>query len=624
MRIVVILVFLCLTNFCLGQTNKGGCTCEEEAIYEREFYQKVEQYDSLGIEKILLNLEAMSSPYCDIVMHNWQLYWAMRKNDLGQARLQLDLADSLLQVFNCTGLLLAHHLRVKGEYYLKTDQLDSVTVTYLRELEIERVFDDFTGQALTYHNLAVVFARLRQSEKSFSYNRKAYELIPKVTNQYRLATLLGHIAYSYAYQAQIRDNDSIYLDTALMIAHQCLATAKATQNDDAHVLGIRVLEAAAFYQGNYALAIAYCDSLLTKMRPRVAINFRQISGVFNVKSDNYKELGDLENAKNSIDSAIVYAEKFGNIAIQLSHYEKQYEILVLQKQFQEALNAYQTMSSLKDSLESRYNREKINELELKYEKIQNERKIKELNQEREITKLRELSLWILIALFLLLVPAIILYFRQRILQGRYNILEVEQRLNRARMNPHLFFNSLASLQSVALHEKDTRTLSSYLSKYARIMRATLESTFKELVTLEEEVTYLEQYLDIQKKLHAHQFDYQLEVSDELEAYETLLPGMIIQPFVENAIEHGFKDIDYRGNLSIRFYKQEEQLLVELSDNGSGLSKQERKTNKYPSRATEIIKDRLFLLNKKHGTDASFRVDPRVEQGLRVLIRLPLL
>ena len=100
--------------------------------------------------------------------------------------------------------------------------------------------------------------------------------------------------------------------------------------------------------------------------------------------------------------------------------------------------------------------------------------------------------------------------------------------------------------------------------------------------------------------------------------------MIIQPFIENSIEHGFDMNTNNGKIEIVITEENKNLTVELTDNGSGFTT-DKKAKEYPSRATQIIKDRLLLLNKKHKSNATFEIKKGIEnKGTCVRIILPLI
>jgi LytS/YehU family sensor histidine kinase len=107
--------------------------------------------------------------------------------------------------------------------------------------------------------------------------------------------------------------------------------------------------------------------------------------------------------------------------------------------------------------------------------------------------------------------------------------------------------------------------------------------------------------------------------------------MIIQPFVENSIEHGFVGVDYAGKIAIHFTKDNKELLIQITDNGKGLSNVAKENNEHISRASQIIKDRIYLLNIKLKTKAGFSIDNAQHpadnstgSGVIVKIHLPLL
>ena len=208
----------------------------------------------------------------------------------------------------------------------------------------------------------------------------------------------------------------------------------------------------------------------------------------------------------------------------------------------------------------------------------------------ELEKTKQLYTFLIFGSLLTLLT-LIFFFRQRSLQNKQNIMLAEQRLNRARINPHFFFNAMASLQNLSLQEKSTQT-TLFISRFAKIMRQSLESTYEELVTVESEIDFITNYLEVQKLRFPEKFDFTFDIDHNLEINELKMPGMIIQPFVENAIEHGFNTIDYKGLILISFVDDKEQIKISIEDNGIGNTDQ-KKVKNHKSRAMQIIKDRLY-------------------------------
>ena len=147
----------------------------------------------------------------------------------------------------------------------------------------------------------------------------------------------------------------------------------------------------------------------------------------------------------------------------------------------------------------------------------------------------------------------------------------------------------------------------------------------DFIEIDEEITSLNNYIHLQQMRYAGAFDYKIIVDDELDLNETLIPPMLIQPFVENAIEHGFRNINYKGLLIISFKIKDDFLTIEIDDNGSGLKKSVVDKQKKQSLAQIILKERLDLLFNSTGQEARFDISDKKdknEQGVMVTIVMP--
>jgi LytS/YehU family sensor histidine kinase len=134
---------------------------------------------------------------------------------------------------------------------------------------------------------------------------------------------------------------------------------------------------------------------------------------------------------------------------------------------------------------------------------------------------------------------------------------------------------------------------------------------------------MNQYVELQKLKDPDRFSFEIEVDENLESDAVLIPSMLIQPFLENSIEHGFSSIDYKGVLSLELMNNDENLFITIKDNGSGL-KVKGSESKHISRATQITRDRLYLLQKDKKGNASFDVQENLSGGVIVHIVLPLI
>ncbi|MFC0779680.1 sensor histidine kinase [Flavobacterium sp. HJSW_4] len=210
-------------------------------------------------------------------------------------------------------------------------------------------------------------------------------------------------------------------------------------------------------------------------------------------------------------------------------------------------------------------------------------------------------------------------------------LSLERRLLRSQMDPHFIFNALGNIQSMIL-QKDTIPAVSYLNKFAKLTRQILEQSRKETISLREEIDTLKNYIELQQLRLNDSFEYAI-VCDESVEDDILIPPLLIQPFIENAVEHGLKPKpkEEKGSLQINFSQQTDQrnLICTIKDNGIGLTASRKlKTNEnHKSLSTTITDERLSKMQKDHPY-AGFQVLERNadngETGCIVIINIPIL
>ena len=180
------------------------------------------------------------------------------------------------------------------------------------------------------------------------------------------------------------------------------------------------------------------------------------------------------------------------------------------------------------------------------------------------------------------------------------ISEFEMKALRAQMNPHFIFNAINSIQNFMLDNDIDKALN-YLSDFAKLIRLTLDNVSKKLIPLEDELEYLKYYLNLERMRFNKSFELEISISDDYNFYKVLIPPMLIQPFVENAIKHGFICKKPDARITLRFEIIEEIFLrCTVEDNGIGREKSKslNKNNKmHKSYGTFITNERLNLLNE---------------------------
>ena len=166
----------------------------------------------------------------------------------------------------------------------------------------------------------------------------------------------------------------------------------------------------------------------------------------------------------------------------------------------------------------------------------------------------------------------------------------------------------------------------YISKFSKLLRTTLENSRDKMVTLQSELFIIENYLALQNIEATVPFNYTITIDDTIDTEDILIPPMLIQPFIENAIEHGFETQKENKKISINLKLDHKQLICKIIDNGVGIdAKQPTINSSKKSLATTITKERLTILAKEFNTKASITIVDRKkynEQGTLVVLYLP--
>jgi ligand-binding sensor domain-containing protein len=198
---------------------------------------------------------------------------------------------------------------------------------------------------------------------------------------------------------------------------------------------------------------------------------------------------------------------------------------------------------------------------------------------------------------------------------REQIAALERSALQAQMNPHFIFNSLNSIQNFIM-QNEKQQAAQYLATFARLVRDSLNASAAGKVTLEDEVRMLENYLALEKMRFKNRFDFAVEVADDTDAFDILLPPLLIQPFVENAVLHGMKNAAGQGFIRVFFEEKEDVLAVTVEDNGPGLSagKEAAEARAHKSLGMGITQKRLALLGGKAQAESLHIEELKNEKG----------
>jgi two-component system LytT family sensor kinase len=163
---------------------------------------------------------------------------------------------------------------------------------------------------------------------------------------------------------------------------------------------------------------------------------------------------------------------------------------------------------------------------------------------------------------------------------------------RSQFNPHFVFNALSSIQGL-IHKRDVDNADKYLSDFSRLMRESLQSGNKEMITLDRELLILKSYIDLEKL--RFNFNYTISVDEKINVHTIELPTLLLQPLIENAIKHGVSGMYDKGILKIAIHARQNDMQVEISDNGKGFDV--HKTS--GGYGIQLTRERTQLLSDMH-------------------------
>ncbi len=194
--------------------------------------------------------------------------------------------------------------------------------------------------------------------------------------------------------------------------------------------------------------------------------------------------------------------------------------------------------------------------------------------------------------------------------------EAQLKMLRYQLNPHFLFNTLNAISTLIL-ERQIDPANLMVTKLSSFLRYSLDNDPMQKITLKQEIAAMQLYLDIEKVRFEDRLNLQLDIDDE--ARSALIPSLLLQPLVENAIKYGIARSDNGGNLRIAAKVFAGDLLIEISDDGPGV---ELVDNEIPDAKGVGLQNTRERLKELYGKKHSFRLKPTEPHGLTINIRVP--
>ncbi len=318
--------------------------------------------------------------------------------------------------------------------------------------------------------------------------------------------------------------------------------------------------------------------------------------------DSYLNLATLYATIKNYDNAILYFDKAIStkgidILTKESCYSDKYKITLQQHNYKYATvcqDSFYTCKQLVNAEEQLFQL-KTNETQ---QQQQQQQQLKEFAQQQQLTRSKYIGL-ITALLLVLILTIVLLFYRKQYANQKLQHATLHQQLLRSQMNPHFMFNSLNALHYYILDNEKNKA-AKYLSKLATLVRNSLNQSFNEKISLADETRHLTQYMELECYRYADKNFYEINSDDSLDTERVKIPHMLLQPFVENAFNHGLKHKTDNGKVTLTIAPHTANALAcTITDDGLGRNavQQFNSLRNHNSKALTIITERMALLNK---------------------------
>ncbi|MXN90687.1 hypothetical protein GR160_05565 [Flavobacterium sp. Sd200] len=513
-----------------------------------------------------------------------------------------------------------------GTLYYKIGNREKAISNFFKGLKQFELLKDNEGIAYASQNIANAYGS-ESSSKAVPYFFKALEYykdesVLSLQDKAQKAYLLASLG-DYYINAKDCGNANLYFEKSLAVAKQV---------EDGNLLSelyCRQGKAEERCNKNYAKALGLYDQALKigtldENRARALLN----KGHVQLLQKSYKE------AEKNLNEALVLERKVGYLNARKDALGYLYDLYKQTGNYKKAVDIIDRYNRAKDSLDEEKSHDALTKQQLTYDyekrelqsKLAQERRLSEIKLENERQNTRKDIMIAVIAMIvvILIISLVYLYkyFKQKNIITANKNNELRQKLLLTQMNPHFIFNSVDNIQSLIYADKNDEAVN-YLTKFSKLTRQILEHSTEDYITLDEELSMTKNYLAIQQLLYNNNFTYTVDADDDIDAEFILLPPMLTQPFIENAVKHGLKNTQEGGKINVRFYMHNDSLFFEVTDNGTGIIAKED-DNKHRSLATQIVTERLKgnANRKTIDIEISNIVDNEKVQGVITRFEIP--
>lgn len=505
-----------------------------------------------------------------------------------------------------------------GTLFQHRGQVDTALQTYFHALKIAEQIDSKELIITAKLNIGTIYYDHQPSKLRISDFLELLEITREIGDKKREVSVLEWLGYLEA--------DSGKYDLSLKYFNEGIAVNKTLKDQNSEILLLQGISYALNLAGDSEKSIYYNNKVID-----LALSSGYeiyLPAMYANNTINYLALKQYDNAINDGLKAIEVGKKSGQVDLYYKVYKDMASAYHQSGQHGKAYESQLEYTRLSNEIFDTQKSRQLAEMETKYETEKKETEIASLSQQAAIQALeiRQKNQAMIIGAIVVFFAGIVLWlmYQQRTTRRKNEQTELEQRFLRSQLNPHFIANALLAVQQFIL-KNQPEVAATYLAKFSRLMREILENSRREFIPVEDEVKMLTNYLDIHKLRLNDSFDYRLKIDDNIDVETDTIPPMFIQPFVENAIEHGIAHAKEKGQIDVVLNKEGDYIAIEIKDNGGGIVR--RSTGDKRSLSSAIIKERMELFNLTLKKKIEFILDEIKNEegkvmGTRVELKVP--
>lgn len=506
-----------------------------------------------------------------------------------------------------------------GLAWLKQGSLDAAAELLYKAQHLGQELQDTIVQLSVLNQLGNIDLQRSQYPQALSYYKEAMYLAQA---SYPTMTTIPMMGISGAFQEMGE------LDSALYYSDKVMPVIRNSKDNISLCVGLYNLSELYLQMDNPTETLIAGNELL-EVASSAGIQQFVLNGYI-ILGKAHLSLLELNAARRIISVALAEINEETEFEVAATIYKLASEVYEKEEEYKLAFTYQKSFKQYSDSMLNQQSLAIVDGLKIKYESQEKEQIIGQLESKNLLDAALFKQRWTygIGGFFILGLSGLVtlLMLNRRRLKLERQKDNIEQRLLRSQMNPHFIFNAISSIQNYLYDKADLKVALNYMSKFAELMRQILENSREEFIPLSEEINSLENYLNLQQLRYNNSFGYKISIDPKIEINDLLVPPLIAQPFVENAIEHGMIYRIEKGLVKIQFKSTENKITLSIEDNGLGHMTVEIKPKnieqKKKSLATIITKERLEIISNIHNSKFDLVVSAIQSGGTRVIIQLP--